>query len=61
MEDKIQSKLKKWAKGAYDFYYPKAKELDIDFYTQSDLTIISEKKNCTFNGNRNQPWLGWKF
>ncbi len=43
MEDKIQSKLKKWAKGAYDFYYPKAKELDMDFYTQSDLTVISEK------------------
>ena len=36
----IQERLEDWAKEAYDFYYPKAKELDMDFYTQSNLVVI---------------------
>lgn len=40
--EEIQKELEDWAKKAYDFYYPKAKELDMDFYTQSNLRLISE-------------------
>lgn len=40
----IQDKLKKWAEEAYDFYLPKARDLHLDFYTQSDLTCISDDK-----------------
>lgn len=41
--EEIQRKLIDWAKETYDFYYPKAKELNMDFYTQSDLTLLSEQ------------------
>lgn len=61
MKDKIQSKLYDWAKGAYDFYYPKAKELDMDFYTQSDLTVISEKNPVRLMVIGINPGLGGRF
>lgn len=41
---KIQDELKKWAKEAYEFYRPRAEKLHMDFYTQSDLTSISDDK-----------------
>lgn len=41
--EEIQRKLIDWAKETYDFYYSKAKELNMDFYTQSDLTLLSEQ------------------
>ena len=40
----IQKKLSEWAEKAYSFYYPKAKKLNLDFYTQSDLTLLSDDK-----------------
>ena len=40
----IQEQLKVWAKETYDFYLSRAKELDLDFYTQSDLTLLSDDK-----------------
>ncbi len=38
----IQDKLKKWAKEAYNFYRPRAKNLNMDFYTQSALTELTD-------------------
>ena len=35
----IQEKLRAWADVAYDFYSKEAYTLDLDFYTQSDLTL----------------------
>ncbi|MDY5858570.1 MAG: hypothetical protein SPK09_05015 [Porphyromonas sp.] len=61
MEDKIQSKLEEWAEKAYSFYYPKAKELDMDFYTQSDLTLISEKEPVRLMVIGINPGLGGRF
>lgn len=61
MEDKIQSKLEEWAEKAYSFYYPKAKELDMDFYTQSDLTLISEKEPVRLMAIGINPGLGGRF
>ena len=39
--ESIQKRLTAWAEETCQFYLPKAKELDMDFYTQSDLTLIS--------------------
>lgn len=40
----IEEKLKKWASEAYNFYRPKAEELNMDFYTQSDLSLLTDDK-----------------
>lgn len=40
----IQEKLRAWAEEAYRFYSEKARNLDIDFYTQSDLTLLTDDK-----------------
>lgn len=40
----IQEKLRAWAEEAYIFYSEKARNLDIDFYTQSDLTLLTDDK-----------------
>lgn len=61
MEKEIQSKLEEWAEEAYSFYYPKAKELDVDFYTQSDLTLVSEKDPVRLMVIGINPGLGGRF
>ena len=40
----IQEKLRAWADAAYDFYSKEAYTLDLDFYTQSDLTLLTDDK-----------------
>ena len=40
----IQEKLRAWAEETYRFYSEKARNLDIDFYTQSDLTLLTDDK-----------------
>lgn len=40
----IQEKLRAWADVAYDFYSKEAYTLDLDFYTQSDLTLLTDDK-----------------
>lgn len=57
----IQRKLIDWAKETYDFYYPKAKELNMDFYTQSDLTLLSEQIPVTLMVIGINPGYGGKF
>ena len=37
----IQKKLKAWAVRTYEFYSKEARNLDLDFYTQSDLTLLT--------------------
>ena len=38
----IQEKLRAWAEEAYEFYSREARRLDLDFYTQSDLTLLTD-------------------
>jgi hypothetical protein len=40
----IQEKLRAWADAAYDFYSKEAYKLKLDFYTQSDLTLLTDDK-----------------
>lgn len=40
----VQEKLRAWAEEAYEFYSKEARILDLDFYTQSDLTILTDDK-----------------
>lgn len=40
----IQEKLRTWAEEAYEFYSREARRLDLDFYTQSDLTLLTDDK-----------------
>lgn len=40
----IQEKLRLWAEEAYEFYSKEARVLDLDFYTQSDLTQLTDDK-----------------
>lgn len=57
----IQERLEDWAKEAYDFYYPKAKELDMDFYTQSSLKLISEDEPVHLMVIGINPGFGGRF
>lgn len=57
----IQERLEDWAKEAYDFYYPKAKELDMDFYTQSSLRSISEDEPVHLMVIGINPGFGGRF
>ncbi len=41
---KIQEELKEWAEETYNFYLPLASKLNMDFYTQSKLTDITDDK-----------------
>ena len=41
----IQEKLRLWAEEAYEFYSKEAEILDLDFYTQSDLTQLTDDKS----------------
>ncbi|WP_276775284.1 hypothetical protein [Porphyromonas endodontalis] len=58
---RIQERLEDWAKEAYDFYYPKAKELDMDFYTQSNLRLISEDEPVHLMVIGINPGFGGRF
>lgn len=40
----IQEKLRLWAEETYEFYSKEARVLDLDFYTQSDLTQLTDDK-----------------
>ena len=40
----IQEKLRQWAEDTYEFYSKEARILDLDFYTQSDLTQLTDDK-----------------
>lgn len=40
----IQEKLRQWAVATYEFYSKEARILDLDFYTQSDLTQLTDDK-----------------
>lgn len=40
----IQEKLRLWAEETYEFYSQEARILDLDFYTQSDLTLLTDDK-----------------
>ena len=57
----IQKKLSEWAEKAYSFYYPKAKKLNLDFYTQSDLTLLSDDKPVELMVIGINPGFGGKF
>lgn len=39
---RIQEQLKDWVQRAYNFYEPKAKTLNIDYYTQSALNVLED-------------------
>ena len=59
--EEIQKELEDWAKEAYAFYYPKAKELDMDFYTQSSLRSISEDEPVHLMVIGINPGFGGRF
>lgn len=58
---KIQEKLSQWASEAYNFYRPKAEELNIDFYTQSDLSLLTDDKRVELMVIGINPGFGGDF
>ena len=57
----IEEKLKKWASEAYNFYRPKAEELNMDFYTQSDLSLLTDDKPVELMVIGINPGFGGNF
>jgi hypothetical protein len=57
----IQEELKKWASDAYKFYDTLAYDLDMDYYTQSDLSLITDRNPVKLMVIGINPGYGGKY